>query len=93
MLDALIERHSLGALVTVSPYLNDEGETLRWFVELDGEPENSLDVRVTPVPPDLMVMTLICDGQEIEIQRWKTSVERHGPAAVIRTLRELQSLS
>jgi hypothetical protein len=46
MLDELIRRHGRDVIVTARPWVNDEGETDRWFVEIDGVDVSDVDLRV-----------------------------------------------
>jgi hypothetical protein len=88
-------RYDDGAVVTVSPYVLDSGETLRWIVEIDGENTSDVDARVESHPErsDVMVMTLVHGDEELEIESWSTKRYPHGPAAVIRTLGDLRRRS
>ena len=88
LLDDLIRRYGEGAIVAVRPYMNDTGETLRWFVEIDGLDVPDLDVRDSR-RGELMVMLLVRGGDEIEIGRWSPKTYPHGPAAFLRTLGDL----
>jgi hypothetical protein len=92
MLDELIDRHTEGALLTVRPYVLDSGETLRWTVEIDGEPVPDLDVRIREHPERAgwMVMFLVDGKEELEIDFWSTKRYPHGPTSVPRTLEQLR---
>ena len=49
MLDAL-DRYDDGAILRISPYVLDTGDTLRWIVEIDGKDVPDLDARVESHP-------------------------------------------
>jgi hypothetical protein len=72
MLDDLVDRYGEGAIVTVSPYVLDSGETFRWSVQIDGKEVSDIDVRVDEDPEtgDQMVMRLFHADEELEIERW-----------------------
>jgi hypothetical protein len=88
VIDDLIARYDESAVVTVRPYVDGSGETLRWIVEVDGAEIHDLDVRVRSDPdrPEVMVMLLVHMGKELEIERWSTTKTPYGPGAVVRTL-------
>jgi hypothetical protein len=87
----LIEKYGPGAILTVDPYVQDSGETLRWVVQIDGADVNELDVRVQEHPErdDMMIMYLVVGDENIELHRWSTRRDPYGPARVMRRLREL----
>jgi hypothetical protein len=87
MLDELAERYEDLTVITVSPYVGDDGETLRWVVLIDGEDVPDIDVRVRPDAerPEVMVMLLVYGGEELELERWSTKKYRYG-TGVVRTL-------
>jgi hypothetical protein len=92
MLDELIARYGEGAILTVSPYVLDSGETLRWIVEIDGKDLPDTDVRVQEHAgrPDVVVMSLVHGDEEIEIQHWSRKRYPHGPSALVCRLRDLR---
>jgi hypothetical protein len=92
MLDDLVDRYGEGAIVTVSPYVLDSGETFRWSVQIDGKEVSDIDVRVDEDPEtgDQMVMRLFHADEELEIERWSKTRLPYGPGSVIRSLRQLQ---
>lgn len=92
MLDELIDRYTEGAILTVRPYVLESGETLRWTLEVDGEPVPDADIltREHPEHPGWIVMLLVRGDEELEIDRWSTERYLHGPAAVIRSLGQLR---
>jgi hypothetical protein len=88
LLQSLIERYGEDALLTVRPYVLDDGEILRWTLEVDGKEVPDVDVRIRSdsQQPDWMVMLLVSESEEVEISRWARRQYRRGPAAVLRTL-------
>jgi hypothetical protein len=90
MLDELIGRYGRRAIVTARPWVNGEGETVRWFVEIDGIDLPDVDVRVCS-RGDRMVMLLVHAGEEVELGSWSPKTAPHGPAAFERSLGELCS--
>jgi hypothetical protein len=92
VLDELIDRYSEDAIVVVSPYVLDSGETLRWILEIDGEDVPDVDIRIQEHPehPDWVLMLLVYGDEEVELNRWSTKRHKYGPAAVIRRLGDLR---
>jgi hypothetical protein len=88
-LQALIDRHGTGAVLTNNPYVLDSGETLRWIVLNDGEEVHDVDVRVDEKEG---VMFLTHAGEELELSRWSTERYLHGPQ-IVETLGGLQRRS
>jgi hypothetical protein len=84
VLDELIDRYGTGAVLTVSPYVLDSGDTLRWILQIDGKEVPYADVRIQEDPdrPDWMLMFLVRGDEEVEIERWSTKRDPHGPASV-----------
>jgi hypothetical protein len=92
VLAELIERYGEDAVVTARPYVRDSGETLRWFLEIDGNdvPDVDLQIAEQAEPHGTKVMLLLHhDGEVVELHRWSTETYPHGPAAVVRRLGDL----
>jgi hypothetical protein len=85
----LIDRYGTGAVLNVTPYVLDSGETLRWIVQIDGAEVQDVDVRVEE-KEGTVVMCLTHAGEEFELNRWTTKRYPHGPASVVDTLGALQ---
>jgi hypothetical protein len=92
-LDKLIERFGPDAIVIVSPYVIETGETLRWFAQINGEEVNELDVHLRE-DGDLRVLILVVGAEdEIELLRWDLALPNAAvrePAGLTYTLRELK---
>jgi hypothetical protein len=58
--------------ITVSPYVRDSGETLRWVLQIDGKEPSDLDIRTEERPerPDQISMFLVRGDEELEVGRW-----------------------
>jgi len=48
MLDEPAERYGEDAVVTASPYMDDNGDTIRWILEINGAPITDADIRLQP---------------------------------------------
>jgi hypothetical protein len=67
LVDELIERYDAGAILRVAPYVDDSGQTLRWFVEIDGENVYDVDVAIRDDPDrDGGVVVLVSGDEEVE---------------------------
>lgn len=77
MLDDLIALYGDAAIVTVSPYILETGETLGWIAQIDGEEVQDLDVR-EEVRADSVVLYLVHGGDEVEIGRWSPNEHPYG---------------
>lgn len=88
LVDRLIDRYEAGAIVRVAPYVGDDGETLRWFVQIDGKDVDDVDVAVRDDPdrPGKVVMLLVSGEEELEIMDWSKERYPYGPAVVGDTL-------
>jgi hypothetical protein len=84
MLDDLIDRYDSGAVLTVSPYILDSGEILRWVLQIDGEEPSDLDVRIDQGDP-WVVTFLVRGDDELEVGRWSRKQHPDG-ASVLWTL-------
>jgi hypothetical protein len=91
MLEQFIARYGEAAILTVSQYVLESGDTLRWILEIDGAHVYA-DVRVREHPEraDVMVMLLVYGHEEVEIARWSKKRHPHGPASVKRRLGDLR---
>jgi hypothetical protein len=89
MLQMLIDRYGPGAVLNVTPFALDSGETLRWIVQIGGTEVQEVDVRVEE-REDTVVMCLTHAGEELELNRWATKRHPHGPAGFVDTLGALQ---
>lgn len=86
MLDDLIHRFGAGAVVTAQPAMLESGETYRWELKIDGVFVRGVfaKVRSDPAHPDLRVLLMVSNDEEVEIGRWST--ERPEPATFENTL-------
>lgn len=89
MLQMLIDRYGPGAVLNVAPFVLDNGETLRWIVQIGGAEIQEVDVRVEE-KEGTVVMCLTHAGEELELNRWTTKRHPHGPAGFVDTLGALQ---
>ena len=91
MLDELARYDDL-AVLNVSPYVGNSGETLRWVLLIDGAEVSDLDVRVRSDSerPEVMVMLLVGDSGELELERWSTTGKHKHRSGVIRTVGDLR---
>ncbi len=107
MLEQLIARYGEEASLTVRPHVLDDGETLRWVVQIDAMDLPYADVRIgVPVQhPDIKVMMLVVGNDVVELTRWhedETSPDsikagatyyEDGPPSVVESLGRLRRLS
>lgn len=88
MLDELIERYGEGAVVTARPYVLDKDDNVRWVVQIDGSPIPDADVRVAPdrEHPQIIIVALVREHEEVVLARWFTTLLPHEPAGIVETL-------
>jgi hypothetical protein len=83
MLERLQARYDDGAIIVVAPYMPDSsGDILRWVVRIDGVDVPEIDVRIDQRPerPDVMVMRLVYEGEEVEVGHWRVDTDSPHPA-------------
>jgi hypothetical protein len=91
MLDALVGRYGLRAIVSVFPDVSDDDGSIRWLLTIDGEDVPDARVRIGPVAErsGWSAATLVAGGDEVQMMRWSDAQYPNGPSGIMRTLREL----
>jgi hypothetical protein len=87
LLDDLIERYGIDAILTVHPHMPG-GEILRWELMIDGDYVPTADIRVSERAGH-SVMLLTDAREEIELTRWREGPRgpQGPPASVVREAR------
>jgi len=93
LLDDLIERYGIDAILTVDPHMPG-GEIVRWELMIDGGYVPTADVRVSERGGH-SVMLLTDAREEIELTRWREGAcgAQGPPASFVERLRGLQRRS
>jgi len=91
MLDGLVGRYGLRAVVSVFPDVGGDGRTIRWLLKIDGQEVPDVDVRIHPLAErsGWSAATLVAGRDEVEMMRWPDAQYPQGPSGIMRTLREL----
>jgi hypothetical protein len=94
-LDGLIDRYGIGAILSVYPYMPDSsGDVFRWDVEIDGETDPNVDVRLLE-EGKYRALRLVVGGEEFELIRWDASNPRAAvrePATITWSLGQVREL-
>jgi hypothetical protein len=93
LLDDLIERYGIDAILTVHPHMPG-GEILRWELMIDGDYVPTADIRVSERGGH-SVMLLTDAREEIELTRWREGARgaQGPPVSLVERLGALQRRS
>ena len=80
------------AVLRVIPNVLEDGETVGWLVEVDGEPADDLDARIRG-DADVHVLLLLRADEEVELDRRGSGDERAGFSETLGELRSRATAS